>query len=204
MKVLVSGATGHTGKRLVSQLLDAGHSPVALVRESSDTSGLPEGCATRQGDLTDLPDDACAGMDAVMFAAGSGSSTGADMTDKVDRDGAKALVDRAKSAGVDRFVMLSARGIDDPDPDSDLYHYAKAKKAADDYLMQSGVPYAIVRPGPLTHGDGQRDVRLGDDVEGNGTTARGDLAAVMVRALTEDALADRVFAMESVGEAEKG
>jgi len=76
MKVLVSGATGHTGKRIVSELLDAGHSPVALVRESSDTSELPEGCETRLGDLTDLPADACSGMDAVIFAAGSGSAPG--------------------------------------------------------------------------------------------------------------------------------
>ena len=76
MKVLVSGATGPTGKRIVSELLDAGHSPVALVRESSDTSELPEGCETRLGDLTDLPADACSGMDAVIFAAGSGSGTG--------------------------------------------------------------------------------------------------------------------------------
>ncbi len=200
MKVLVSGATGHTGKRIVSQLLDAGHTPVALVRESSDTSDLPEACETRLGDLTDLPEDVCSGMDAVMFAAGSGSSTGPDMTDKIDRDGAMALVDRAKAAGVDRFVMLSARGVDDPDPDSDLYHYAKAKKAADDYLVASGVPFSIVRPGALTHADGERDVRLGDDVEGKGTTARGDLAAVMVRALADDTLANRTFEMESAGE----
>jgi len=200
MKVLVSGATGHTGKRIVSELLDAGHTPVALVRESSDTSELPEGCETRLGDLTDLPADACSGMDAVIFAAGSGSGTGPEMTDKVDRDGAMALVDRAKAADVDRFVMLSARGVDDPDPASDLYHYAKAKKAADEHLVASGVPYAIVRPGPLTHGDGARDVRLGDNVEGKGTTARGDLAAVMVRALTDDTLANQTFAMESVGE----
>jgi len=121
------------------------------------------------------------------------------MTDKVDRDGAKALVDRAKAAGVKRFVMLSARGVDDPDPDSDLYHYALAKKAADEHLIASGVPYAIIRPGALTHDDGQRDIRLGDDVEGNGTTARGDLAAVLVRAVDDDALENRVVPMESHG-----
>ena len=199
MKVLVSGATGHTGKRIVSELLDAGHSPVALVRESSDTSELPEGCETRLGDLTDLPADACSGMDAVIFAAGSGSGTGPEMTDKVDRDGAMALVDRAKAADVDRFVMLSARGVDDPDPDSDLYHYAKAKKEADEHLQASGVPYAIIRPGALTKDDGQRNIRLGDDVEGDGTTARGDLAAVLARAVNEDAMADRIVPMESIG-----
>ena len=38
MKILIAGATGLTGRRLVRQLLDAGHQPVALVRDSSDTS----------------------------------------------------------------------------------------------------------------------------------------------------------------------
>jgi|TARA_R100000049_G_scaffold5031_1_gene12940 uncharacterized protein YbjT (DUF2867 family) len=199
MKVLVSGATGLTGQRLVPQLIEAGHSPVALVRDSSDTSSLPDECETRKGDLTDLPDDVCEGIDAVIFAAGSGGKTGPDMTDKVDRDGAKSLIDRAKAAGVKRFVMLSARGVDDPDPDSDLYHYALAKKAADEHLIASGVPYAIIRPGALTKDDGKRDIRLGDDVEGDGTTARGDLAAVLARAVDDDALENRVVPMESHG-----
>ena len=83
-----------------------------------------------------------------------------------------------------RFVMLSNGGAHDPDPDSDLYHYAQAKKAADEHLKASGVPYAIIRPGALTHDDGARNIRLGDDVEGDGTTARGDLAAVLARGTT--------------------
>tara|TARA_B100000678_G_scaffold182221_2_gene152250 strand:- start:897 stop:1499 length:603 start_codon:yes stop_codon:yes gene_type:complete len=199
MNILVSGATGLTGQRLVPQLIEAGHAPIALVRESSDTSTLPAGCSTRKGDLTDLPADVCEGVDAVIFAAGSGGHTSEEMTDKVDRDGAKALIDRAKAAGVKRFVMLSARGVDHPEPDSDLYHYAKAKREADGYLKASGVPYAIIRPGALTKDDGQRDIRLGDDVEGDGTTARGDLAAVLARAVDDDALANRVVPMESAG-----
>jgi len=199
MNVLVSGATGLTGQRLIPQLIEAGHSPIALVRESSDTSSLPEGCATRKGDLTDLPDDVCEGVDAVIFAAGSGGDTSDEMTDKVDRDGAQALVDRAKGAGIKRFVMLSARGVDKPDPDAKLYRYALAKRAADEYLVASGVPFSIIRPGALTKDDGQRDIRLGDDVEGDGTTARGDLAAVLVRAVDDDALANRIVPMESHG-----
>ena len=199
MNVLVSGATGLTGQRLVPQLIEAGHSPIALVRDSSDTSTLPAGCSTRKGDLTDLPDDVCEGVDAVIFAAGSGGSTGEEMTDKVDRDGAKALVDRAKDAGVKRFVMLSARGVDDPDPDSELYHYAKAKKAADEHLKASGVPYAIIRPGALTKDDGKRDIRLGNDVEGDGKTARGDLAAILAPAGGDGALENRIVPMESAG-----
>jgi len=90
MNILIAGATGKTGLHLVQELLDKGHKPTALVREGSDTSRLPDGVSLRTGDLTDLPSDVCDGMDAVVFAAGSGGSTGPEMTDKVDRDGAKA------------------------------------------------------------------------------------------------------------------
>jgi uncharacterized protein YbjT (DUF2867 family) len=76
MNILVAGATGKTGLHLVQYLIDQGHNPTALVRESSDTSALPEGVSLRQGDLTDLQSGVCDGMDAVVFAAGSGGSTG--------------------------------------------------------------------------------------------------------------------------------
>lgn len=97
--ILVAGATGKTGLRLVQELIDQGHKPTALVRESSDASVLPHGVELRQGDLTNLQDGVCDGMQAVIFAAGSGGSTGPEMTDKVDRDGAKRLIDLARNAG---------------------------------------------------------------------------------------------------------
>ena len=116
MQVLVAGSTGNTGQRLVRELHERGLNPVAMVRESSDTSGLPEGVAQRQADLTDLSDDITEGCDVVVFAAGSGGDTSAEMTDKVDRDGAKKLIDLSVANGVRRFVMLSSIGAGDPDP----------------------------------------------------------------------------------------
>lgn len=199
MKVLIAGSTGNTGLRLTRQLIDAGHDPVAMHRASSDTSDLPQGVATREADLTQLDDDVCAGVDAVVFAAGSGGDTDEAMTDKVDRNGAIALIDRAKSANVQRFVMLSSVGADDPDPDSDLHHYLQAKHDADEHLKASGLTYTIVRPVALTHDDGKRDVRLGDEVDPSGKAARGDVAAVLARAVSDDTLADKVFLMESLG-----
>ncbi len=199
MKVLVAGATGGTGARVVKHLVVRAHEPVALVRSSSDTSVLPEGVETRTGDLTDLQDDVCDGCEAVIFAAGSGADTDADMTDKVDRDGAMALVDRAKAAGVQRFVMLSSVGAEDPDPDTEMGHYLKAKHDADEYLKASGLSYAIVRPVALTDDDGERQVRFGDDVDPEGKAARGDVASVLVDALASERWRNRTSRMESIG-----
>lgn len=197
MNILVAGATGNTGLRVVSELISRGHHPIALVRESSDTSALPEGAELRKGDLTDLPDDVCEGCDAVIFAAGSGSGTGAEMTDKVDRDGAMRLVDLAAKDGAQKFVMLSSVGAGDPDPDSKLAHYLEAKHDADAHLMASGLSYAILRPVALTDEDGQREMRFGDDVDVSGHAARGDVAAVLAQAVDDDEWTGKALRMQS-------
>tara|TARA_R110002126_G_scaffold291787_2_gene458249 strand:- start:22937 stop:23539 length:603 start_codon:yes stop_codon:yes gene_type:complete len=184
MNILVAGATGKTGRHLVEDLINQGQRPTALVRESSDTSDLPEGVDLRQGDLTDLQPGVCDGMDVVIFAAGSGGSTGADMTDKVDRDGAQKLVDLAGRAGVKRFVMLSSVGADQTDPKGDLAHYLKAKHAADEHLKASGLTYAILRPVALTDDGRSDDVILGNDVDKSAKASRADVAHVLSQAAT--------------------
>jgi len=198
MDILIAGATGKTGLRLVDQLKAKGHAPIALVRESSDTGALPDDVALRRGDLTDLESGVCDGCDAVIFAAGSGGSTGPEMTDKVDRDGAKRLIDLAAEAGVSRFVMLSSVGADDPDPDSELAHYLQAKHEADEHLKASGLSYAIVRPVSLTDDDGSRDMRFGDEADVKGKAARGDVAAVLADAVEDDEWSGKALVMQSI------
>ncbi|EEB86318.1 SDR family oxidoreductase [Roseobacter sp. GAI101] len=197
MKVLVAGATGKTGSRLMETLVARGHDPIALVRESSDTSKLPAQAEQRLGDLADLQDGVCEGCDAVVFAAGSGGDTGADMTDKIDRDGAMRLVDLAADAGVRRFVMLSSVGAGDPDPESDLAHYLQAKHDADEHLKKSGLDYAILRPVALTDDDGTGDMLFGDDVDVTAKAARGDVATALADALESDAWTGKVKLMQS-------
>ncbi|MFN3171632.1 MAG: SDR family oxidoreductase [Hyphomicrobiales bacterium] len=197
MKILVAGATGNTGTRLMNKLVSDGHTPIALVRESSDTSKLPEQSQQRMGDLADLPDGVCDGCEAVVFAAGSGGDTDADMTDKIDRDGAISLIDHAAKAGVARFVMLSSVGAEDPDPSTDMGHYLKAKHDADEYLKGSGLTYAIVRPVALTDEDGTGDMLFGDKVDPEAKAARGDVARVLADAVTSDAWAGKTLLMQS-------
>ncbi len=197
MNVLVAGATGKTGIRLVKELTSRGHHPIALVRESSDTRALVPGVELRQGDLTELADGVCDGCDAVIFAAGSGGSAGPEMTDKVDRDGAIRLIDIAAKAKVRRFVMLSSVGAGDPDPDGKLAHYLQAKHDADEHLRASGIPYSILRPVSLTEEDGTREMYFGDDVDAGATAARGDVAAVLADAVDDDNWAGKISLMQS-------
>ena len=197
MNILVAGATGKTGIRVTEQLREQGHTPIALVRDSSDTSALASDVVLRKGDLTNLTADACEGCDAVIFAAGSGGSTGPEMTDKVDRDGAKDLVDIAAKAGISRFVMLSSVGADNPDPDSELAHYLQAKHEADVHLQNSGLEYAILRPVALTDDVGNRNMIFGDSVDVKAKAARGDVAAALVDAVTDPEWKNRALLMQS-------
>ncbi|MEM5473564.1 SDR family oxidoreductase [Hoeflea sp. AS60] len=197
MNILVAGATGKTGQHLVQDLVDQGHNLTALVRETSDTRAFPQGVNLRNGDLTDLQPGVCDGMDAVIFAAGSGGSTGPEMTDKVDRDGAKRLVDLAGEAGVSRFVMLSSVGADQSNPEGDLAHYLKAKHDADEHLKASGLTYAILRPVALTD-DGRSDsVILGEKVDKGGQASRADVAQLLAEAATTGRFDGMALEMQS-------
>jgi uncharacterized protein YbjT (DUF2867 family) len=184
MNILVAGATGKTGQHLVQYLINQGHKPTALVRESSDTRSLPQGVDLRHGDLTDLETGVCDGMDAVIFAAGSGGTTGPEMTQKVDRDGAKRLIDLALESGVKRFVMLSSIGADQSNPTGDMAPYLNAKHEADEYLKASGVTYSILRPVALTNNGRGTDVILGEDVDKSAKASRADVAYVLAQAAT--------------------
>jgi uncharacterized protein YbjT (DUF2867 family) len=198
MKILVAGATGNTGTRLMEKLVSGGHDPVALVRESSDTSKLPPQAEQRVGDLADLEGGVCDGCDAVIFAAGSGGDTGADMTNMIDRDGAISLINHAVKTGVSRFVMLSSVGAENPDPDTDMGHYLLAKHNADEHLKASGLSYAIVRPVALTDDDGSGEVIFGDAVDPKAKAARGDVAMVLADAVISGDWAGETLLMQSV------
>ena len=70
MKVLVIGANGNTGTRIVQRLLEGPHDPVAMVRSAEqrgkfDVMGAP----TVLADLEYPIDHAVQGCDAVVFAA---------------------------------------------------------------------------------------------------------------------------------------
>jgi uncharacterized protein YbjT (DUF2867 family) len=63
MKVLVTGATGHTGRHVVAGLLDVGANVRVLVRDSTKAPG---GVEVVQGDITN-PAEAAEGIDAVYL-----------------------------------------------------------------------------------------------------------------------------------------
>ena len=67
MKVVVYGATGNSGSRIVSELKSRGHSIIAIAR---DTSKVPAGIESRQDDLSNVDKiaEVIKGADAVVSA----------------------------------------------------------------------------------------------------------------------------------------
>ncbi|WP_375548854.1 SDR family oxidoreductase [Oceanicaulis alexandrii] len=206
MRILIAGATGLTGRTLTRKIQQSGRTPVALVRDSSDLSVLPDGVETRTADLTALPDDVAEGMDAVIFAAGSGGDTPESLTDAIDRDGAISLIEKAKKAGVQRFVMLSSVGADTPEKGLEgLRHYLKAKHDADAHLKTAGIDFTIVRPVSLTDEDGTGRIEVSSDHVSGDTISREDVAEVLERCVSVPEASGAVFELckgdESISDA---
>lgn len=114
MVILVVGATGELGGRIVRLLRTQGYEVRCLVRSGGDEGTLSElGATPVRGDLTDsssLP-GACEGVTTVIATATaiarilSGIRT--PSIREVDEAGMLALVDAAERAGVERFVYIS-------------------------------------------------------------------------------------------------
>lgn len=184
MKVLVIGANGNTGTRVVHLLKEGGHQPRALIRHV-DQKPKFDAMATEtvRGDLEGDVRHAVNGCDAVIFTAGSGARTPPEKTDAVDRDGAIRAIDAAAEAGARRFVMLSAMGADPRSQGHQISHYFRAKGAADEHLSGSGLDFTIVRPGRLSNRPAATYIDAGERLGRQGEISRDDLAEVLVACL---------------------
>ena len=124
MRVVIAGGHGQIALRLEKLLADRGDEPVGLIRNPDHAADLRQAGAIplhldlERGDVATVA-DALAKVDAVVFAAGAGPGSGAARKITVDRDAAILLADAAETAGVRRYVMVSAYGADDYDPESD-------------------------------------------------------------------------------------
>ncbi len=200
MKVLVIGSARGTGRQLVEQAVAAGHRVRAMVRDPAQAPELEGvGATPVVGDLEGDLDHAFEDVDAVAFCAGSGSSTGADATLRVDLHGAVRTIDACLDQGIRRYVMLSAIAADDPlRGRPQLRHYLAAKHAADRILLGSGLDATVVRPGGLTNDPATGMVKVGvPRLPVRGTIPRADVAATMLGCLGRPATVGAVFELIS-------
>lgn len=188
-KILVAGATGTTGKKIVALLNDMdNYKPIAMVRKEEQKMQFEkDGIETVLGDLTKDLSHTTKGVDKVIFAAGSGGSD----VHNVDQEGAKRLIDASKKNRIKKFVMLSSMGADNPQ--GELKEYLQAKQNADQYLDISGVIFSIVRPGALNNSEGTGKISLQKKFDEQGEISRQDVARTLVKTLDMDVAKNQAF-----------
>lgn len=205
MKVLVVGANGQIGKLAVDLLKEKEeHSPVAMIRKEEQVAqfedkGIETTLVDLEGPVEEI-EQAMTDIDAVIFTAGSGGSTGYDKTLLIDLDGAVKVIEAAKKKGIERFLMVSAFQANRRDHWSeDIKPYYVAKHYADIYLQASELNYTIVRPGNLTNDARTGKVRIEKDIQSgtNFEIPRADVAEVLIQALDNEKVYNQSFDLVS-------
>ena len=146
MKVLVTGATGYVGGRLVPKLVEQGHSVRVLAREPHRLEGVPwhDDVEIIRGDLQVRADVARAvsDVDVLYYLVHSMSSAG-DF-EVVERRVATLVAEEAKAAHVKRSVYLG--GLH---PEGKLSRHLGSRKEVGDILLASGVPTIALQAGVI-------------------------------------------------------
>jgi uncharacterized protein YbjT (DUF2867 family) len=206
--VLVAGATGQTGMQIVRHLQQDGFRVRALVRDPDKArEQLGPDVDYAQGDVKDVAavTAATSGAFAVISSIGARGKDGPDRPEMIDYQGVRNLVDAARAAKVRQFVLVSSRGVTQPDhPLNRMFgNVLSWKLKGEDYLRASGLAYSVVRPGGLLNEPGgksdiafeQGDAPMGARVL---SISREDVAIVCVEALRNPDAKFRTFEIHRV------
>ena len=201
LEVAVVGGHGKIGLRLLQMLSARGDHARGLIRNPYHAADVvATGAAAVGADIENLDADAIArsiaGVDAVVFAAGAGAGSGPARKRTVDYGGAVKLIEAAKLAGISRYLIVSAIGVNHPENWSDeMRPYYEAKADADRELADSGLDYTIVRPGGLTDDAGTGLITVAEELEPEryGMIPREDVAATLLACLDETSSIRKAF-----------
>jgi uncharacterized protein YbjT (DUF2867 family) len=139
--VLVTGASGYIGGRLVRLLASRGHVVRAMVRRPEALRAqLPAGIDVVAGDVMDR-----ASLDAPLRGVGTAyylvHSMGADAFEAADRLGARNFAEAARAAGITRIVYVGGLGS----ADEELSPHLRSRHEVGRLLREAGVPLVEFR-----------------------------------------------------------
>jgi putative NADH-flavin reductase len=173
-RILVVGATGGTGRRLVEQALERGLVVTALARDPGRLRLEHPRLTVLQGDVLDPAslEAATRGQDAVLSALGHKRYF---YPNRILSEGTRNLLQAMEKQGVRRFVCETSLGIGDSAGRMGLYYtffviplvlpfYFWDKTRQEQIIAGSAADWTIVRPGALKDGGRRGRLRHGDRV----------------------------------------
>jgi putative NADH-flavin reductase len=198
-KLLVLGATGGTGRLIVSQALARGHEVTALVR-SPEKAGDLKGCNVVVGDVREEKAllEALKGQDAVISALGTPASPFREV--RLLSTATRALVSAMKAEHVSRLVCITGIGAGDSAGhggflfDNVIFPLLLKKVYADKnrqeaIVRDSGLDWILVRPSVLNDKPSSGSIRALTDISDfhGGSISRQDVATFVLDQLRADA-----------------
>lgn len=157
MKIAIVGAAGRTGKELVIQAQERGHSVRALTRDASKINSELGDVETAVADVLDPAtlDDALRSVDAVIVSLG-----GKELNDASTRSvGTQNIVNAMKRVGVERILIVSTAGVGESfqqlSEGGQQAVRTVIRVAVEDHTRQedlvrtSGLLWTVARPGGL-------------------------------------------------------
>ncbi len=198
MKLIIFGATGGTGRKLVEQALEQGHAVTAFARNPAKLDIKHANLQIVQGDVmnSDSVEQAVQGQDAVLSAIGAPDKS----KEPVRSEGTQNIIGAMEKAGIRRFISLSTIGIGDSREMLPFYykyilvplflrHAFADHEVQENYIKESRLDWTIVRPAALTDGNRTGAYRQGFPVSEKNLKlkiSRADVADFMLKQLTDD------------------
>jgi len=168
MTILVTGATGLVGARLLPRLVERGEDCLALVRPGKTP---PAGVTAVEGDLFDSTSlaNAVTGVSAIIHLAAMFRTRDTDLIWKSNLEGTRNLIAAAQAYAPEaRFVMASTSNVygrdsTRPGRETDSVEpeqaYPASKVAAEKLLQETALNWSIIRF-PFVYGDGDGHLEM--------------------------------------------
>jgi len=197
--VLIFGGSRGTGLEVVRLLAERGEAVTAFVRPATDMAALLQlRVKLFRGDVLD-PLSVQGAFASGSFRAVIDTVGGKRGEPRPDYHGTRNLVDAARAAGVQRFILVTAIGAGDsrgavgPKVLQYLGAILEEKTLGENYLMASGLGYTILRPGGMTDDPASGTAIRTEDRSAMGVINRADLARLVVDCLDDPLSTGKVF-----------
>jgi putative NADH-flavin reductase len=205
MNLAIFGATGGTGRQLVEQALEEGHTVTVLVRNPAAFPIQHERLSLVQGDVRDRArvETVVAGQDAILSALGTNQRGPVSIC----TDGVERMLTAMNPSQVRRLLVVSAYGVAESHH-RNLYNLLVwtsmkekmlDKERMEKLLEHSDIQWALIRPPALTNGPRTQHYHTGTDLRISATShiSRADVADFMLRSIDDTSMVGKALTIKA-------